>query len=252
MEKWLLLHVPLKYDIKPIYARGKQLAYVDSQGTVPSFEEDSVRPGARFGRNTCVRYPVEGNFNRYEGTAMMWFKPDWASDYRDELGRILWDLRIEYGSVVPNDPSQRWAIVYPSLPPEDADSKPGRPPETLQRWRFCIATDRNRYIIGTQRHRPDRRSRQAVWGSQQSFPAGHWMHIAVSWTENEGVIFVNATEDARSELAEGLPWRPLPETMQLGAVSSWINAGPCGVIADFRIYERALGEAEIGRIAGLI
>jgi len=87
-----------------------------------------------------------------------------------------------------------------------------------------------------------------VFGSKQFFKAGRWMHLAVTWTSNSGAVFVNGEEDGRSELKEGLPEKPLPETMQIGAVSSWINAGACGIIADFTIYSRALEQKSIQEI----
>ena len=86
-------------------------------------------------RNTGICFLIgHERFGRAEGTVMMWFKPDWdaQSGFADGLGRILWDLRIEHGSVVPDDPSQRWAIVYPH--PIGT-----RDPSTLQCWRFCVA-----------------------------------------------------------------------------------------------------------------
>ena len=68
---------------------------------------------------------------------------------------------------------------------------------------------------------------------------------AVAWTATEGIIWVDGQVDGRGELSEGLPDRPLPERMRLGAEPSWINAGPEGVLADFRVYGRALGTDEI-------
>lgn len=237
----LLFCVPLAQDINAAYARGQPEGMVDEQGGKPVFEDDGVRNGARFGRDTCVHYCVEGNFNRNEGTVMLWFKPDWDAHFEDTLGRILWDMRIEHGSVVKDDLSQRWAIVYPN----PAGIGKGRDDETFNRWRFCIATDRNRYIVGTDEKRPDQRTRQAVFGTEQHFKASEWMHLAFTWTRDEGAIFVNGRLDAQSELPEGLPDRPLPKYMQLGAFSSWINAGACGVLADFRIYRKALSQNQI-------
>lgn len=174
---------------------------------------------------------------------MLWFKPDWDADHHfpDNLGRILWDLRIDYGSVAPDDPSQRWALVY---------TNPGgkRDPRTLQCWRFCVATNRNRYVIGTTELRKDNRTRQAVFSSKQKFNAGQWMHLAVTWTTNAGTIWVNGHEDASEPLPEGLPTRPLPEMMQVGAISGWINAGACGVISDFRVCGVALDGKLIAQV----
>jgi len=177
---------------------------------------------------------------------MLWFKPDWDADtgFQDGLGCILWDLRIDSGSVVSDDPSQRWALVYPNPSTK-------RDPRTVRCWRFCIETNRNLYVIGTTQRRTDKRTRQAVFGSQQSFKAGQWMHLAVTWTREVGAIWVNGREDARAPLSEGLPWRPLPKMMQVGAVPSWINAGPCGVISDFRVCGVALDGTHIAQEAGI-
>ena len=178
---------------------------------------------------------------------MLWLKPDWDAYFQDTLGRILWDLRIEHGSLVPNDPSQRWALVYPN----PAGKGTGRSGDTLQRWCFCIATNRNQYVIGTTQKRPDQRTRQAVFGSQQHFKANEWMHLTVTWTKEQGVLFVNGCEDGRGDLPEGLPWLSLPERMQLGAIPSWINAGACGVLADFRVYSIPLDRAQLRLEAGI-
>ena len=239
----LLLHVPFQDSVQARLARGDAGGTVDPKGEPPVFRTDEARSGAYFGRNTCVHYGTAGNFNRTEGTVTLWFKPDWSADFDDTSGRVLWDVRIEEGSVVPDDPSQRWALVYPN------PIRGKQNPETVHRWRFCVATNRNRLIIGTDKPRPDKRTRQAVWGSPQSFPAGQWMHLAVSWNAESGAIYVNGREDARAPLPEGLPWRRLPETLQVGALESWINAGPCGVIADFRVFGHALSGEEI-RLTG--
>ena len=71
------------------------------------------------------------------------------------------------------------------------------------------------------------------------------MHLAVTWTKNKGKIYINGYLDAQAVLHEGLPDRPLPKYMQLGAITSWINAGACGVISDFRIYSKALSQKQI-------
>lgn len=246
----LLLSVPLIGSLDASFAVGDGRAHVDPRGSSPSFEDDGVRAGARFALDTCVTYAAEGNFNRHEGTVMLWYKPDWDAQqgFEDGLGRILWDLRIEHGSIVPDDPSQRWALVFPN---PSGKGKGGRSDSTYGCWRLSIETNRNRYIIGTRQLRQDKRTRQAVFGSQQHFGAGEWMHLAVVWTRDAGIIWVNGREDARGELTEGLPDRPLPERTQLGAIPSWINAGACGTISDFRIYGKALEGQQIAQEAGL-
>ncbi|GEM_PF-5989714 len=247
----LLFRVPFADSLDAAFAVGDGQGTVDARGTHPSFEFDGVRRGARFGRDTCVLYRVEGNFNRQAGTVMLYFRPDWDSDFANDLGRILWDLRIEHGSAVPDDPSQRWALVYTNpggkgrACPEQRRRGGGRDDSTFGCWRFCVETNRNRYVLGTAEPRRDPRTRQSVFGSQQSFKAGQWMHLAVSWTPEVGVIYVNGRLDARAPLPEGLPSRPLPETMQVGAVASWINAGPSGLISDLRVYGAALDESRI-------
>lgn len=246
----LLLHVLFAGSIDATYARGDARGIVDNRGTEPSFEFGGIRSGARFGRDTCLRYCVEGNFNRREGAVMLWFRPEWDSQFEDKLGRILWDLRIEHGSVVPDDPSQRWALVYTS--PAGKGRGGGRDDSTFGCWRFCVETNRNRYVIGTTEPRKDQRTRQSVFGSQQNFRAGQWMHLTVTWTSEIGEIWVNGRLDGRASLTEGLPDRPLPETMQVGAISSWINAGACGVISKFRVYGVALDEKRIAEAAKVV
>ncbi len=236
MTPRILFHLPLDQAFQPSVAKGDDTAHIDPEGDSPKFRDDGVRAGFHFSANSRLNIPVQGNFDRTSGTVMLHFKPDWDAEFDDELGRILWDLRIDHGSVVPDDPSQRWALVYPN----PSAVRVGRDEETVGRWRFCVETDRNRYVIGTKGKRPDRRSRQAVWGAPQSFRAGEWLHLAVAWTSDEGAIFVNGRENGSGRLNEGLPCRPLPETMQLGALSSWMNAGACGVISDFRVYDGAL------------
>lgn len=239
----LLLHVPFADSLDAAFAGGDRRGSVDPRGTEPVFEFDGVRRGARFGRDTCVHYRGEGNFNRQAGAVMLWFRPDWDSAFVNDLGRILWDLRIEHGSAVPDDPSQRWALVYTN--PGGKGKGGGRDDSTFGCWRFCVETNRNRYILGTTEPRKDPRTRQSVFGSQQGFKAGQWMHLTVSWTPEVGAIYVDGHLDARAPLPEGLPSRPLPETMQMGAIASWINAGPSGVISDFRVYGAALDESQI-------
>lgn len=244
MSAKLLFHLPLTKDIHAVSAAGDPRGQVPAAAEPPTPEHDGIRPGMRFGRHTAVDYAVARNFARHQGTVMMWFKPDWHADYMDTLGRILWDLRIEYGSIVPDDPSQRWALVFPN--PEGGNV--GRSADTLNRWRWCLATDRNVHLIGTRQKRPDSRSRQAVWGERATFAADTWMHLAVTWTSREGAVFSDGREIGRDTLREGLPHLPLPASMRLGAVPSWINAGACGVLADLRIYDRALDAAAIAAI----
>jgi len=246
----LLLHVPLCDSLDAAHARGEPRGIVAPDGEAPGLESDGVRSGAHFERSGCVLYRVEGNFSRQAGTVMMWFRPDWsAEDREDKLGWILWDLRIDHGSVVPDDPSQRWALVFPSAA---GKGKGQRPDHTFGCWRLCVATNRNLHVIGTREPRKDKRTRQAVFSSSQDFAAGTWMHLAVTWNAHTGAIFVDGREDVRGGLPEGLPDRPLPEHMQLGAVTSWINQGPCGVLSDFRIYGTDLPEEEIRQEAGLV
>ena len=88
-----------------------------------------------------------------------------------------------------------------------------------------------------------------MFGSQQDFRAGTWLHLAVTWTAESGAIYVNGRMDGQGTLPEGLPDRPLPETMQVGAMTSWINAGPSGTISDFRIYGAALDEKAEAEVA---
>ena len=109
-----LFHVPLEAGIDAACAHGDPKWNLCQGGNRPETVDDGIRRGARFGRDTCVLYRVDRNFRREEGTVMLWFKPDWNADFEDNLGRILWDLRIDCGSVVEDDPSQRWAIVYPN------------------------------------------------------------------------------------------------------------------------------------------
>lgn len=244
----LLLWAPLKSSLDATHAIGDKRGLVDPKGSRVSFEDDGTRTGARFARDSCVYYGVKDNFDRSEGTIMLWFKPDWDADFKDTLGRILWDLRIEHGSVVPDDPSQRWGLVY-SFPRKMKDGR--RVKSEFGRWRFCIATDRNRYIIGTQEERKNQRTRQAVFGTIKHFRDRPWMHLAVTWAPAVATLWVDGQLDAHSELPEGLPDRPLPDRMQLGAIPSWINAGAEGVLADFRIYGKALDQAQILDAAGL-
>lgn len=201
---------------------------------------DGKRRAARFARDACVRYAVEGNFRRAAGTVMLHFKPAWGTDLQDDLGRVLWDLRIDHGSVVADDPSQRYALVFPN-----PRARERRGEATVDRWRFCVATNRNRYIIGRPEKRAYQRTRQAVFSRRQSFPPGTWLHLAVTWESTAGAIFIDGRLEAQAPLPEGLPDRPLPRYMQLRAIPSWINAGAEGLIADFRIYGRALSVQEI-------
>ena len=244
----LLLQCSFARGLDADTAAGDAVGVVPEGAEAPALLEADGRAGAHFGRDGCVLYAVEDNFRRAAGTVMMWFRPDWSWDFEDRLGRILWDLRIDHGSVVADDPSQRFALVYPSISGRGTGD---RPDETFACWRLCVATNRNRYVIGTDRERPDRRTRQAVFSGPQTFAAGRWLHLAISWNPGEGAVFVDGRQDARGDLPEGLPDKPLPPAMQVGAISSWINAGPCGVIADLRIYGRDLEEAEIAAAAGL-
>ena len=248
-QEHLLFHAPLTDSLNASFSAGDGMALISPNGSDPSFEDDGIRAGANFARDTCVTYAVEENFNRQEGTVLLWFKPDWdAQEFQDDLGRIIWDVRIVHGSVVADDPSQRWALVFPN---PTGKGRGHRSDSTFGCWRFCVEINRNRFVIGTREPRKDSRTRQAVFGTQQEFKAGQWIHLAVGWNSDTGVIWVNALEDRREKLEEGLPDRPLPERMQLGAIPSWINAGACGVIADFRVYGTLLGHEEVSEASGL-
>ena len=153
----LLLHVPFGEGLDAALAEGGGRGTVDAGGTTPEFVSDGGRRGARFGRYTCVHYGVAGNFHRQAGTVALWFRPDWDSGEANDLGRILWDVRIDHGSVAPDDPSQRWALVYPN--PGGKGKGGGRDDRTFGCWRFCAETNRNRYVIGTMTPRQDPRTR---------------------------------------------------------------------------------------------
>lgn len=115
-----------------LHSRGDGRAEI--VGTSPVISDDGLRTGACFERDGCLSYAVEGNFNRDEGTGALWFRPDWNAEnsFADGLGKIIWDLRVEHGSVVENDPSQRWALVYPD---PGARGKGFRPDSTFGCWR---------------------------------------------------------------------------------------------------------------------
>lgn len=242
----LLFHCSYRRGLDADRATSDGVGVVPEGAQAPELVTEEGRAGARFGPDGCVTYATQGNVCREAGTVMMWFRPDWAWDFEAKLGRILWDLRIDHGSVVPDDPSQRYALVYPSIAGRGSGD---RADDTFACWRLCVATNRNRYVIGTDEKRPDRRTRQALFSSPQGFAAGTWLHVAATWTATEGAIFVDGRLDRRGDLPEGLPDRPFPERFQVGAVTSWINAGPSGVLADVRLYGRALAEEEIAAAA---
>lgn len=243
MHTSCIFHVPLKNCPHADLARGHGTGTVDENGTAPLYVYDGTRYGARFARDTCVYFEVNRNFHRDAGTVSMWYKPDYSAQDPAELGRILWDMRIDYGSIVEDDPSQRWALVHRVCRAAKAGEEPAADPGG--NWRFCIATDRNYSVIGTQKKRPDKRTRQAVFGTLQDFSAGTWMHLALTWNKDYGEIYIDGAFHARTNLTEGLPDKTLPHRMQIGAMPSWINASACGVLSDFRIYNQALTESEI-------
>lgn len=84
-----------------------------------------------------------------------------------------------------------------------------------------------------------------VFSKKQSFTAGEWINLAATWNDREAAIFLNGRESSRSPLDEGLPDKALPEYFQVGAIESWINAGPCGVISDFMLFDIALRESDL-------
>jgi hypothetical protein len=243
MHSNCIFHVPLKNTPKADVAGGDAECSVDPKGTPPLYVYDGVRYGARFSYDTCVYHQVNRNFRREAGTVSVWYKPDYNAQDPAKFGRILWDMRFDYGSIVEDDPSQRWALVHRVYKtPEPGEAPPADPGGN---WRFCVATDRSNFLVGTRQKRPDQRTRQAVFGTPQDFKAGTWMHLAITWTSDTGMIFVDGRQHAHAVLGERLPDMPLPHLMQLGAMPSWINASACGVLSDFRIYDRALGESEI-------
>ncbi len=82
----LLFHVPLTDSLNASFSAGDGMALISPKGSAPSFEDDGIRAGANFARDTCVTYAVEENFNRQEGTVLLWFKPDWdAQEFQDDL-----------------------------------------------------------------------------------------------------------------------------------------------------------------------
>ena len=202
MHSSCIFHVPLKNCPHADIAGGHPTGVLEAAGTAPLYVYDGVRYGARFARDTCVYYEVNRNFHREAGAVSMWYKPDYSAQDPAETGRILWDMRINYGSIVEDDPSQRFALVHrvyrTPKPGEDPPADPGG------NWRFCIATDRNCSVVGTHQKRPKKRTRQAVFGKPQDFMAGTWMHITLTWNKDIGSIASTIKKSCLSSISMAL------------------------------------------------
>jgi hypothetical protein len=250
----LLLHIPFTDQLNAAYSAGDGNCVIPEDTVeIPVLtRHDGVRSGVRLIRDIYLCYPIENNFNRNTGTVMMWFKPEFDADCFDNIvsresvekrGVILWDICIEEGSAVPKDPSQRFSIVYP-YPAATKERGEG----AVNRWRFCISTNRHLYEIGTVKRRKGIRTRQSVFSTKQSFKRGSWLHLAFAWNSQKAYICINGVVDKEQELPEGVPDKKFPEYMTIGAEHTWMNYSAGGTISDFRIYDGILTESEVKKI----
>jgi len=195
-----------------------------------------LEPGVRkngllFRGNNVLRFKSKGNLNREAGTILLWARP--LFDWRCRSGGILFDVRFDLGSIVPDDPSQRMGLVYTH--------------EKGRAWRFFMSVDRNVYRIGTKEKRDRKkhpRSRFYVASGPQSFDAGEWMHLAVAWKSDRAWLYKNGVLEGENRLADGV-LHNLPEYFQLGAEESWIGSNAMSVLDEFYIYNRPLNADEI-------
>ena len=189
------------------------------------------RQGLLFRSKNVLRFKTKGNLNREAGTILLWARP--LFDWRCRSGGILFDARFDLGAMVPDDPSQRMALVYTH--------------EKGRAWRFYVSVDRNIYRVGTKQKRDRKknpRSRFYVGSGPQHFEAGEWMHLAVAWENDRAWVYKNGLLEGENLLADGvLP--NLPQYFQLGAVESGMGNNAMSVLDEFFIYNRALKEDEI-------
>ena len=80
--------------------------------------------------------------------------------------------------------------------------------------------------------------------------SGTWAHVAVTWSGNVGILYVNGIEVGRNS-AMTLKPSSLGSTTLNYIGRSQYSGDPklTGTLDDFRIYSRALSSAEVGRLA---
>jgi len=90
---------------------------------------------------------------------------------------------------------------------------------------------------------------QRLFSPRWSITAGAWAHVAMTFDGSRMAVYINATVVGEHVLPESAPIAPFKRDLTIGKYF-WNNAYPfTGLLADVRIYGRALDEADIFRAA---
>jgi hypothetical protein len=216
------------------YARGsKKGEFSTSFHIYKAYLKDGVKGKAlALVDENMIRYKTARNISKDKGSIALWLRP--LFDWDLQAGRIIFDMTYDKGDITGNpDPSQRMALVY--------SGKKGR------RWRLFISTDRNYYLIGTNKRRDEKtnpRSRFFVASGAQSFKLGEWMHFVATWDKDSSAFYVNGKLEGWNKLNDGT-LKNIPEYFSLGAKASWMNANALSYMDEFMIFDRPLNGNEV-------
>jgi hypothetical protein len=91
-------------------------------------------------------------------------------------------------------------------------------------------------------------------GSEQrinaaALPTGVWKHVAVTWSGNTAILYVDGAEVARNSAMTLNPSSLGTTTLNYIGKSQWSDPYLNGTIDDFRIYNRALSATEVASLA---
>jgi hypothetical protein len=81
-----------------------------------------------------------------------------------------------------------------------------------------------------------------------AIPVGSWQHVAVTWTGNDGTLYVNGVQVGRNTSMTINP------SMMGSTTANWIGRSQyndpylAGLVDEFRIYNRALSASEITQL----
>lgn len=133
--------------------------------------------------------------------------------------------------------------------------------DTISNWTrvFDFGTGTSTYMFLTPQNGANGRLRFAIstnggLGEQQintntTFTVRRWYHVAVTWSGNTGILYVNGTEEGRNSAMTLNPSSLGTTTQNYIGKSQYPDPYLDGTVDDFRIINRALTPSEVSQLA---
>ena len=144
-------------------------------------------------------YETRDNFKHEEGTVEFWFKPEWDSDYKDPEGPSWW----QGGSLY---------TIFSTLEPPTG-----------------FRLQKNHYNYLSYHYVYNYKQYASVGLSGKFWNKGDWVHLAASWDQNEGRLFINGKLVAVSD-----QWQVSTPYEYRMYLSGW------GTFDDFRVSDKKI------------